>query len=344
MRIKITDIADRLGISKTTVSLALNHKPGISEETRAKIIACKEEMLREGYTVYEHRVIKVLLFSLPPQLSRKVGDGFYQRMLSGIKEALHESQFDLELLHLPDSAEGLLEGARICNREKVAGVFLLASAYTAMPDALGLSALNSFTMPVILYDSDFHTIKYDQVRADNEEAVQIALRYCMHAGHKHIVYLSSGKGEYYNIRKREECAEKFKEDYKNKGIRLEIVTVGDQAFLNVEKELEEYFRREKELPTAFVADNQATSALLLEQLEKNGLQVPEDCSVIGIDPPNTLNKNQKRLTYVDLLDESRGLFAARRLIDRVNGRAREIIRVAVSPVFVEGETVKRIII
>ena len=44
MRIKTVDIAKRLGVSKATVSLALNNKPGVSESTRKEVLDCKKQM------------------------------------------------------------------------------------------------------------------------------------------------------------------------------------------------------------------------------------------------------------------------------------------------------------
>ena len=38
MRIKNKDIAEKLGISTTAVSLAINNRPGVSEETRRKVM------------------------------------------------------------------------------------------------------------------------------------------------------------------------------------------------------------------------------------------------------------------------------------------------------------------
>lgn len=43
MAIKISDIAKMAGVSKASVSLALNEKPGISDQTRTKIIKIAKE-------------------------------------------------------------------------------------------------------------------------------------------------------------------------------------------------------------------------------------------------------------------------------------------------------------
>ena len=44
VKIKMADVARYLGISKATVSLAVNGKPGVNEQTRQRILQCIEEM------------------------------------------------------------------------------------------------------------------------------------------------------------------------------------------------------------------------------------------------------------------------------------------------------------
>lgn len=48
MNVKSIDIARALGISKSTVSLALNGKPGVSEQTRQEVLACKKQLEEHG--------------------------------------------------------------------------------------------------------------------------------------------------------------------------------------------------------------------------------------------------------------------------------------------------------
>ena len=46
MKIKAADIARNLNLSKATVSLVLNNKPGVSEKTRRKVFDYIEEVYR----------------------------------------------------------------------------------------------------------------------------------------------------------------------------------------------------------------------------------------------------------------------------------------------------------
>ncbi len=51
MRLKSKDIAKALGLSTATVSLAINRKPGVNEETRNKVLKYIEAKEQEEYGV-----------------------------------------------------------------------------------------------------------------------------------------------------------------------------------------------------------------------------------------------------------------------------------------------------
>jgi len=53
--ITIRDIAERLGVSETAVSFAINNQPGISDETRAKIL---KEVERTNYKPRKSKDVK----------------------------------------------------------------------------------------------------------------------------------------------------------------------------------------------------------------------------------------------------------------------------------------------
>lgn len=48
MKVKMVDVARHLGISKATVSLAVNGKPGVNEQTRQKVLECIKELENNG--------------------------------------------------------------------------------------------------------------------------------------------------------------------------------------------------------------------------------------------------------------------------------------------------------
>ena len=55
MRLRNKDIAKELSISTTAVSLALNNKPGVSDETRQKVLEMVRRSAEKTFNTYEHK-------------------------------------------------------------------------------------------------------------------------------------------------------------------------------------------------------------------------------------------------------------------------------------------------
>ena len=67
VKVKSVDIARKLNISKATVSLALNNKPGVNEETRQRVLLCAKELngqLQEELKLQDSpKMIKIILMN-----------------------------------------------------------------------------------------------------------------------------------------------------------------------------------------------------------------------------------------------------------------------------------------
>lgn len=347
-KVKAVDIANHLGISKATVSLVLNNRPGISEKTRKKVLQCKKEL--EQKSVRTSGVIKLVALT-GTNLKEDARSPFFEKMLCGIAQALSDTAYTLEVLSLPDSVSSIYEAVRICNNEDVAGALLIFSRSMETLSAEQLVIFKQFNMPVIFYDSLIPTTNFDQVRAGNGAAVDIAARHLHRMGHRHIAYFyTEDDGTCYNLTRRLEAAKRCAFMLREKGLRTDLVCVrngnvhgtAELGLQYCKKNIFEYLIRETDLPTGFICDNYITSAAAIGQLEQRGFKIPQQISVIGIDPPNGLIKG-KELTYVDLIDDRRGYFAVQRLIDRIEGRVMEYIVCDISPVLIHGDTVgKRI--
>ena len=73
--ITMADIAERIGVSKNAVSLALAGKPGASEATRARIVAAAREL---GYDRTEQaRLERACIAAIVPEYSRRIEYGEY---------------------------------------------------------------------------------------------------------------------------------------------------------------------------------------------------------------------------------------------------------------------------
>jgi DNA-binding LacI/PurR family transcriptional regulator len=102
----IADIAERAGVSKGAVSFALNGRPGVSEETRRRILAVADEMNwrphRAARSLGNSRAGAVgLILSRP---ARTLGlEPFFGQIVSGLQAGLAEDGTALQLLVVDSS-------------------------------------------------------------------------------------------------------------------------------------------------------------------------------------------------------------------------------------------------
>ena len=108
-RVTIKDVAARAGVSKGAVSLAFNHKPGLSETTRDRIFRAARELgwapNLTARTLAGSRVDVVGLAICRP--ARMLGlEPFYMEFVSGVESVLTEHSCSL-LLRLVRHVEEL---------------------------------------------------------------------------------------------------------------------------------------------------------------------------------------------------------------------------------------------
>ncbi|MFE6992036.1 LacI family DNA-binding transcriptional regulator, partial [Streptomyces pharetrae] len=106
-RVTIKDVAAAAGVSKGAVSLAFNHKPGVSEATRERIFAVARELgwapNSSARSLSRQSVDAIGLAICRP--ARLLGlEPFYMEFVSGIESVLAERSCSL-LLRLVGSLE-----------------------------------------------------------------------------------------------------------------------------------------------------------------------------------------------------------------------------------------------
>src|SRR5918998_5038567 len=100
----IADVARRAGVSSAAVSFAVNNRPGVSSETRERILAAARDLgwrpsaSARALTEARTRAIGLVLVRDAAQLEL---DAFFVRFLSGIQRALTAADYALLLQLVP---------------------------------------------------------------------------------------------------------------------------------------------------------------------------------------------------------------------------------------------------
>src|SRR3954462_8995241 len=131
----IADVARRAGVSAAAVSFAVNDRPGVSPETRARIIAAARELgwrpsaSARALTEARTRAVGLVLARNPEQLE---GDSFFVRFLSGIERSLTAVDYALLLQIVAGEASAALPAYERLAAAGRGGGFLLTGGRGAV--------------------------------------------------------------------------------------------------------------------------------------------------------------------------------------------------------------------
>jgi DNA-binding LacI/PurR family transcriptional regulator len=184
----ITDVARAAGVSPAAVSFAVNDRPGVSEETRERIIAVARELgwtpsaSARALTEARTRAIGLVLARDPEQLEL---DSFFVRFLSGLERALSPADYALLLQLVPAADVALHAHERLAAAGRVDG-FLLTDIEV---DDARIALLEAAGTPVVLAGRPVGDCPFPWVETRHEEGMDAVVAHLAGLGHERIAFL-----------------------------------------------------------------------------------------------------------------------------------------------------------
>jgi len=337
MKLKAKDIAKKLSISPSAVSFALNNKPGVSEETRRKILKVIEQM---GYNtnnilsksaLAHNRNIRFIIYK---KHGLVVSDTpFFSALIEGIDREARSLGYNLIVTYMDENKDNLMKILHIIGRTSPDGIMLLATEMTKKD----LKPFKKLSIPLLLLDSYFESENLDTVIINNLEGAYKATCYLFELGHRDIGYLHSSVW----INNFDHRMAGFKKAIKNKGLKLKenlifcLESTIDGSYKNMFNILE----NKPELPTALFADNDIIAFGAIKAMKEFGIRIPQDVSVIGFDDMPFCEMIDPPLTTVMVYKQRMGMIALKRLVERIDEAPAETIRIEVNTTIVERKSV-----
>lgn len=300
-KVKLKDIADRLNVSTVTVSKALSGQKGVSDEVREQIKDMAKEMGYQSPTE-----IKMINASRSFNIGVVVGERYFSKTQSFYwmlyqevaTKAVSKECFTL-LEILSSESEKNLSMPKLLEENKVDGLIVMGSLdpkYVAMLE-------RTVKIPYMFLDFYSESGKSDSVISDSFYGMYKLVQHLVSLGHKKIAYVgtlmatSSINDRYFGYCKA--CLEG--------GIPLsDIIVIADRNPLEGGIFAPENIRFPEDMPTAFACNCDSTAAAIISALERKGLSVPKDCSVVGFDNYSSFSENIEVTTYeVDVKEMAR---------------------------------------
>lgn len=269
----LQDIADRLNISKGTVSKALNGAPDISETLQKTVLETAVEM---GYTkIRRQKAAEKKLCILIENVDYKESHQFGYEILLGFRQLAEPAGYTVDIV---DTTEKLQKSTPY-------DVFMLQNQYLGA-FVVGFS-LNDPWMkdfqtsrtPTVLYDNYIiANPNMAYVGIDNNEGMELAVSHLKKLGHKKIGYLSSALGSHImQIRHKA-----FFHALKQNGLKSDPTYAGSSYYIT--QCMEKHLPRLLDLGiTSIVCSHDLIANAAMIQCQQLGYKVPDEISIIGFD-------------------------------------------------------------
>lgn len=335
MAVSAKHIAEKLGISTTTVSLILNNKPGVSEETRRKVLEAAAQMGYKKRGSIEKAKTPSLQFVIYKKHGNVVSDTpFFSELSEGIGSRAQKHKYSLNIVYFYPQHD-LESQLYALNSSDSSGIILLATEM----DINDIKITESIKKPFVLLDSYFDDAAYDCIVINNEQGAYSATKHLMDMGHKNIGYLHSSV-EINNFNERLngyfKAVSSTPATYNSIKNIIYISPTIDGAYLDMRNFLESG----APVPKAFFADNDIIATSCMRALAEYGYSVPENVSIVGFDNMPISEMIQPSLTTVHVPKACLGVLAVDRLLAVINGDTQEKLKIAISTNLVIRESVQ----
>lgn len=313
-RVRLSDIAEKLGVSTVTVSKALSDQKGVSDELRDEIKTLADKM---GYKSLSEQKRDLLpkSYNIGILISDRFCDetnSFYWKVYQEVAtKTIGKGSFTM-LEVLSESVINNLEMPKIISDGKADGIIIIG----ALPNAYFDELMNVINIPYICLD--FYDLKYnsDAIISDNYYGMCKMVNHLFDCGHRDISFVGT-------LNETDSITDRFM-GYCKACLEHGVSVTEDMIIADREKGGKGWddvfvFDIPEKLPTAFACNCDDTAVRLMHALEKKGIRVPEDVSVVGFDNFNSYGTSAIGITTYEVDMKGMAGEAINNLIKKIRG-------------------------
>ncbi|WEG73355.1 LacI family DNA-binding transcriptional regulator [Vagococcus intermedius] len=313
MKLTIKDIANKAGVSITTVSQILNNKGSrFSEETRNKVLRIvaennyKPDFFAKSMITKRSRTIGMIV--------PDVTDLFFSKLIEGVETYLNALGYMIILCNSKHSVELEKKSFEELMYRSVEGI-IVATPNLLDPFIMEVCLRKKKDIPVVLVDMGKNTRNEGKLIVEEYKGVHEGVSYLIKQGHRKIGFLRE-VGDYYQLSERItgylNCLEDYNIPYNPAYIEECFLTIqggyeGTQKLLH---------KSNREI-TALVCSNDQMAIGAYQAIYEAGLKIPEDISVIGFDDLETGKYLAPALTTIHQPVFDIGFSAAKFAVDAI---------------------------
>ncbi len=327
MAATLKNIAQKLGISITTVSRGLAGYSDVSEETRKRILETAEEL---GYqpNLTARRLKKqrtdTLGFILPT-FGPRFSDPFFSEFIAGVGNKAAEHDYDLLVsTHAPHSEDEIRAYQRATQRDWVDGLIVIR---TRIKD-VRIRHLAENNFPFVAFGRTDLDFDYPFVDEDGVMGMELVTRHLIELGHRRIGLMMPPADLMFSVFRLQGYQNAMREN--NLPVESDWIVTGNLTQRSGAEMVDNLLAIQPRL-TAIICGNDLMAVGAINRIQQHGLQVGKDIAIAGFDDIPTAAYVNPPLTTVAQPIYDIGRRTCAMLIDLINGRFLEQPHVLLTP-------------
>ncbi len=333
--VRLQEVADLAGVSIGTASQALNDRPSVASETRARVIDAARTL---GYPIKRRTeriipdidVIGMLTkhdAGYPPNINP-----FYSVVQAGVESECRKQNISLMYANIEvDGSNHPVAWPPMLTEERVDGLLLVG---TFIEDTVDIFK-RRLDLPSILIDAYAPNLPYDSILIDNAGGTRTAVEHLIRHGHRRIGLIGTHPDSPPSVLERRVSFLNLMGAF---GLSRAYVEDSELSYDAGDLSLRRLLQRAPEVTAVFAsADLVAIGAL--NAARSLGIAVPENLSIIGFDDIDSASVVTPALTTVHVHKTRMGSLGVCQLLSRVAEPLQPKVTISVSTRLVERDSV-----
>lgn len=304
------DIAERLGVTRVTVSKALNNYPDISESTRRKV---KEAAKEAGYIVnHGARALHLRKTSTVGVVIPEVSNSFFSFVIHGIMDAAAIHGYRVILTVSREDPKIEKQNILTLLSHRIDGLLVAISKDTDDPGEF--EPVRRMDVPLVFFDRKMGGTEFSSVGIDDRSAAKEIVEFAISHGYRRIAHLAGSQ----TVAIGRDRLAGYADALKNHKIPLRdewIVTGGFDKPSGYDgfKRL----MRTRDLPEMVFAANDRIAQGAYTAIKEAKLSIPDDIGVVALGHTEFAELLSPSLTIIDCPPDLLGRKAMEILVSEI---------------------------
>ena len=308
----LKDIANKLGISVSTVSRALRNHPLIKQETVELVKKTATEM--EYFPDNVARNLQKKSTNTIGVIVPEIRHDFFSSAVDGIEDRAYQSGYTIIVTKSNEDYEREVMNSRTLVSHRVAGI--IASVAQSTEDGEHFRAVGRRGVPVVLFDRVLEDLDVSKVIVDDYVGAYNSTKHLIECGYQRIAHLAGpAKLKISRERKRGYQAALQDAGYPmDENLIVEVELDEQHGAAGLQKLL-----KLDERPDAIFAVNDPVAVGAHKEIRSMGYVIPKDIGITGFSNNPITEMIEPPLTTVDQHGYTMGQVAADLLLQEIEG-------------------------